>query len=111
MTGNGIGIFLSAIQSLIVGEATLIQVTNALTTSMLANPLFALAGGALVGVFLIKAWDEAYESLEDLDTKVKETTESINSLQSEYDSLSQKTDLTGQEQQRLVLLLRRLEKY
>ena len=96
-TGAGIGIFLSAIQSLIVGEATLTAVTETLTTALLANPLFwgvaAVAGITLI-VTAIDALnvtlEEQIEKLNEAKSAYEDAQNSVDGLESQLEAINSK---------------------
>lgn len=58
---------------------------------------------------LVKLWDTVNETVEEQEQKISELSSSIETLQSEYDELFQKQDITDAEKRRLEYLERRLE--
>lgn len=80
-----------------------------LTATMLANPLFV--GGALVaGAFAIdNAMNKANVTFEEQSDIVTELSAELKTLQSEYESLGKKTELTTADQTRLDLLHAQIE--
>lgn len=96
-TGAGIGVLLSAIQSLIVGEATLTGVTTTLTSAMLASPLFwgvaTIAGITAIAVAIDKVnvtLEEQIEKLNEAKSAYEDAQGSVESLESQLEGIDTK---------------------
>ena len=89
---NAIGIFLSAISSLIVEEATLTQVTSVLTTALLSNPLFWGAAAVLGIAGIVKLIDKLNVTFEESAKKLHELNKEVKDGESKVSSLKQKLE-------------------
>jgi len=79
------------------------------TVAMMESPLF-IGAVAVVGIYaIVKAVDALTVSLDEQADKVASTASAINSLQSEYDELKNKSLLTEDEKKRLDILDKELQ--
>lgn len=104
MLTNSSNIIIFSIQMLATKMMNLTQVTSMLTTAMMANPLFMGAMASAGIVSFVYAIRDATDVIGKQVDVVKGLTNELSNLQSEYDALLGKTDLTPLEQSRLVLL-------
>lgn len=97
--------FAKAFSSLLPSITALKAGISSLTATMLANPLFAVAAGALAIYGVVKAVDAMTTSLEEQRQKVADQTTELSNAQKEYDALKSKSgELTETEQNRLEVL-------
>ena len=100
---------LKVIQQIYFGTITLTGGIKALTATMLASPLF-VPMAVITGVFaLISAVDIFTTTLKEQEEIVKSLSNELGTLQSEYDILLAKNELTDVEQARLTLLKQQIE--
>ena len=99
---GGMGVMVTGTQSLVVG---LLNVAKAWALTPMGMTTIAIAGIAILGT----AINKVYESTEELRESVSKLTTETKDLQSEFDSLSQKDNLTENEKTRLSLLQSQIE--
>lgn len=80
-----------------------------LTSSMLANPIFWAASGAVAVWGIVKIIDATTVSLEEQREIVENLTASVSNLKSEYESLYANENRTASEENRLSLLQAQIE--
>lgn len=94
------------IVALDIAEKGLAATTKALTTSMLASPLFWVAAGTTAIYLLVKAIDAVTVSVEEQREKVERLTEEYNALKDEIARLRNMDELTESQEAYLELLER-----
>lgn len=103
ITKNATDVFMSAITSLIKGEATLTQVTEGLTGAMSVNPIFiglAVYAGAMILV---------NNHINKINDSIKELTASLNEIVPEAEKLRSLEEPSQAEIDRLAYLEKRIE--